>query len=79
MTLKYNLVIPPQVLPLASGLPGASLVISNLVGSDQQQYTCQASNLVTSDTAAVSLSVLGKFTQREGERERGEGKEGERD
>lgn len=36
-------------------------MISNLQGSDQQQYTCQATNLVSTDTATVSLSVLGKW------------------
>ncbi len=36
-----------------------SLVISELIGSDQQQYVCQASNLVSVNNAVVSLSVLG--------------------
>ena len=36
------------------------LVIRDLRGSDQQQYICRATNIVSMDTALVSLNVLGQ-------------------
>lgn len=36
-----------------------SLIINDLKRSDEQQYVCQATNVVSTATSTVSLSVLG--------------------
>ena len=47
-----------QVQPAIGG--GLSLVIRDLQGNDQQQYVCEATNVVSMDTSTVSLTVLGQ-------------------
>ena len=40
-----------------------SLIVSNLQGSDDQQFTCQGINIVSMAITTVSLTVLGMFSK----------------
>ena len=41
-------------------IDGGTLVISGIIESDSQHYTCTASNIVGSNSSTVELNVLGE-------------------
>ena len=44
---------------------GGTLVITNIIESDSQLYTCTASNIVGSNSSTVELNVLGQSLYRD--------------
>ena len=56
-TMKYTI----SMMPFNATTISSTLTILNVESSDVGTYTCDASNIVSSDTSSAVLTVNGKF------------------